>query len=67
MRQRITYLLPPGSGVDPADIKVDNSNVLKLGEDLLSYAKSSESAEERRITIGLSELPQEVFQDTSSR
>ena len=52
MRQRVTYLLPAGTGVDPADIE--------LADDALIYAKSSDAAEERRITIGLSDLPQEV-------
>ncbi|SMY26962.1 unnamed protein product [Zymoseptoria tritici ST99CH_1A5] len=52
MRQRVTYLLPAGTGVDPADIE--------LADDALIYAKSSDAAEERRITIGLSDLPQEL-------
>jgi hypothetical protein len=52
MRQRITYLLPAGAGVDPADIRV--------GQNDLTYAKSNEVAEERRITVDLSDLPDEV-------
>ena len=49
MRQRITYLLPQGTGVNPADIDV--------GKDHLTFAKASDAAIERRITVGLSELP----------
>lgn len=52
MRQRITYLLPEGIGIDPSDIEV--------GEFDLTFAKTHSTAEERRITLGLSELPQEV-------
>lgn len=52
MRQRITYLLPSGTSIDPADIKHDASS--------LDYSRSAEAAEERRITIGLSEIPEEV-------
>ncbi|EME42799.1 hypothetical protein DOTSEDRAFT_173233 [Dothistroma septosporum NZE10] len=52
MRQRITYLLSNGTGVDPADITV--------GDTELTYAQAHNAAEERRITIGYSELPQEI-------
>lgn len=52
MRQRITYLLPHGSGVNPADIKVTDNE--------LTFARADDAAEERRITVGLSELPKEV-------
>lgn len=49
MRQRITYILPEGTGVDPADIKA--------GKDHLTFAKANNAAVERRITLGLTELP----------
>lgn len=52
MRQRITYLLPEGTGIDPADIQVS--------KDELKYSKIEQAAEERRITLGLSELPEDV-------
>ena len=52
MRQRITYLLPHGTGVDPADITVADTE--------LTYAQAHHAAEERRITIAYSELPQQV-------
>ena len=52
MRQRITYLLPNGTGVDPADITV--------GDTELTYAQAHNATEERRITVGFDELPKEV-------
>ncbi|KAF7189890.1 Protein pbn1 [Pseudocercospora fuligena] len=52
MRQRQTYLLPSGSGVDPNDIEV--------GKDHLSFAGAGQAAVETRITVGLSELPKEL-------
>ncbi|UJO19522.1 uncharacterized protein CLAFUR5_06657 [Fulvia fulva] len=52
MRQRITYLLPNGTGVDPADITVSDTE--------LKYAQARDAAEERRITIGYDELPKEI-------
>lgn len=52
MRQRITYLLPEGTGIDPADIQVT--------KDELKYSKIDQAAEERRITLGLNELPEDV-------
>lgn len=52
MHQRITYLLPEGTGIDPADIELTDSE--------LKYRKVADAAEERRITLGLSELPKEV-------
>ncbi|KAF2208174.1 hypothetical protein CERZMDRAFT_49659 [Cercospora zeae-maydis SCOH1-5] len=49
MRQRITYLLPRGTGVDPSDIVA--------GKDDLTFSHTANAAIERRITLGLSELP----------
>lgn len=50
MRQRITYLLPGDHEINPADIKFDEKELL------YDY----DVAEERRITLGLSDLPLEV-------
>lgn len=52
MHQRITYLLPPGTGVNPSDIDA--------GKDHLTFAKAHDAAVERRMTLGLSELPHYV-------
>lgn len=52
MRQRITYLLPEGTGIDSADIQVS--------KDELKYSKIEQAAEETRITLGLRELPEDV-------
>ena len=52
MKQRITYLLPDGSGLDPADIKVQN--------DSLEFTRTAEAAEEWRLTLGFNDLPEEV-------
>ena len=52
MRQRITYILPEGSNVHRADLKVSN--------DSLNFTKAGEAAEEWRLTLGLDDLPEEV-------
>jgi hypothetical protein len=52
MKQRITYFLPEGNRVDPADIQVEH--------DSLNFTKAHEAAEEWRLTIGLPDLPDEV-------
>lgn len=52
MRQRITYLLHEGTGVDPNGIHVTDTD--------LDFDQVEAAAEERRITVGLKELPQEV-------
>ncbi|KAF2170847.1 hypothetical protein M409DRAFT_63892 [Zasmidium cellare ATCC 36951] len=52
MRQRITYLLPQGTSVDPSTIK--------LTDDGLDFDDLEAAAEERRITIGLTQLPEEI-------
>lgn len=51
MRQRITYLLPVGSDNNPADIKVSDVSLTHPHQN---------AVEERRITLGLSDLPKEV-------
>ena len=53
MKQRITYFLPEGNRVDPADITVEN--------DSLNFTKAHEAAEEWRLTLGLQDLPDEVW------
>lgn len=53
MRQRITYLLSQGTSVDPSTIKVTDNG--------LDFDEAETAAEERRITIGLSQLPREVW------
>ena len=58
MKQRITYLLPEGSVIDPDDIRVKN--------DTISFANAKDAAVEKRVTVGLSELPDEVSHWKSS-
>ncbi|CAK3831347.1 related to pbn1 [Lecanosticta acicola] len=52
MRQRITYLLPEGTELDPGDVKVGRTEIF--------YKKVEQAAEENRITLGLSELPEDL-------
>ena len=52
MKQRITYILPDGSNVHRADLKVSNNS--------LYFTKADEAAEEWRLTLGLDDLPEEV-------
>ncbi|EME81833.1 uncharacterized protein MYCFIDRAFT_97860, partial [Pseudocercospora fijiensis CIRAD86] len=52
MRQRVTYLLARGAGVNPADITLE--------KDRVSFAEAHAAAKETRITVGLSELPKEL-------
>lgn len=52
MKQRITYILPPGTGLSASDIAVEH--------DSLSFAKAGLAVEEWRFTLGLAELPDEV-------
>lgn len=52
MKQRITYLLPVGSNIDPEKIEVS--------KDQLKLPLSESVAEQKRVTVGLSELPEEV-------
>lgn len=52
MKQRLTYFLPEGSGIDPSDIKIS--------EDSLNFTKAAQASEEWRLTRGPGELPEEV-------
>ncbi|KAK4539998.1 hypothetical protein LTR36_009896 [Oleoguttula mirabilis] len=52
MKQRITYLVPQGHGIDPASIQTSN--------DTLTFADAKDAAVEKRVTAGLSELPAEL-------
>ncbi|KAK5713032.1 protease B nonderepressible form [Elasticomyces elasticus] len=53
MKQRITYLLPPGTDYDPANIHI--------GPDSVNITNTAEApAIEKRVTAGLSELPAEL-------
>lgn len=52
MKQRVTYFLPEGARVDPQDIHVTN--------DSLTFARAKDAAIEKKVTAGLSELPEEV-------
>lgn len=53
MKQRITYLLPQDSGLQQKDIAVEH--------DQLVFSKTRRAALEKRVTVGLSELPDEVL------
>lgn len=59
MKQRITYLLPEGTGIGPADINV--------GNDSLDFTHAGEAGEEWRLTLGLNDLPEEVRCSTRRR
>lgn len=52
MKQRVTYLLPEGSNIAPDEIKIE--------KDALIYTNAKDAALEKRVTVGLSELPDEV-------
>lgn len=52
MKQRITYLLPEGTKINPEDIHITTN--------ALTYADAKNAALEKRLTAGLSELPSEV-------
>ncbi|KAK5125523.1 hypothetical protein LTR85_000634 [Meristemomyces frigidus] len=52
MKQRITYILLQGHGIDPETIQTSN--------DTLTLATAKDAAVEKRVTAGLSELPQEI-------
>ncbi|KAK5729425.1 protease B nonderepressible form [Elasticomyces elasticus] len=53
MKQRITYLLPPGTDYDPANIHI--------GPDSVNITNTAgPPAIEKRVTAGLSELPAEL-------
>lgn len=52
MKQRITYLLPQGTGLSASDIEVENES--------LKFTKASPAVEEWKFTLGMGELPEEV-------
>ncbi|KAK3676532.1 protease B nonderepressible form [Recurvomyces mirabilis] len=52
MKQRVTYFPPPGSDVPPSSVNVTSGNV--------DFPLGILPAVEKRITVGLSELPVEV-------
>jgi hypothetical protein len=52
MKQRITYLPSAGSSFDPAGIKISDDGV--------NVTATEPPAVEKRVTVGLSELPLEV-------
>ena len=52
LKQRITYVQPDGRGIDVEDILIKN--------DGLSFNNAPAAALEKRLTIGLTELPREV-------
>ena len=52
MKQRVTYLLPEGTKINPEDIAITKN--------ALTYANAKNAALEKRLTAGLSELPLEV-------
>lgn len=52
MKQRITYIVPESTGIDPASIDV--------AQDKVAFANAKDAAVEKRVTVGLSELPDEV-------
>ena len=54
MKQRLTYLLPEGSGISPTDIQISGERV--------NFTKADQASEQWRITLGLHELPEEVSQ-----
>lgn len=53
MKQRITYLLPPGSNLQDFDIAVTPDNLI--------FAKAQNAVEEWKFTLGVEELPGEVY------
>lgn len=58
MKQRITYLVPEGTGIDPSSIVVEPHS--------LEFKNARLAALEKRVTVGLSELPQEVRRPISN-
>lgn len=52
MKERITYILPPGTDLGASD--------LDIKPDSLTFAKGGLAVEEWRFTLGLDELPHEV-------
>ena len=52
MKQRITYILPRDTVADPETIAV--------GDDHLNFTKTTQAAEEWKLTLGKADLPDEV-------
>ena len=52
MKQRITYLVPRGDGVNPEDIQVTKDSV--------HYKRADQAAEEWRLTLEINDVPQGV-------
>lgn len=56
MKQRITYVQPEGTGIDP--------NAIHVNPDSLVFSNSHNAALEKRVTVGLKELPDEVIMES---
>jgi hypothetical protein len=54
MKQRITFVQPEGTGIDPNGIHVNPDTVI--------FSNARSAALEKRLTLGLEDLPVEVRQ-----
>ena len=52
MKQRITFIQPEGTGIDPNGIHVNPDTVV--------FSNARSAALEKRLTLGLEDLPAEV-------
>ena len=52
MKQRITFIQPEGTGIDP--------NGIHVNPDTLVFSNARSAALEKRLTLGLEDLPAEV-------
>jgi hypothetical protein len=53
MKERVTYIIrKPEQGFDPSGLEITNSSLA---------VSSLDAAKEHQVTLGLEELPQEVF------
>jgi len=52
MKQRITFIQPEGTGIDPNGIHVNPDTVI--------FSNARSAALEKRLTLGLEDLPAEV-------
>lgn len=52
MRTRITFMHPPGDQFDPTQLRLENDTL---------HVESLRAAREDRLTVGLDELPQELW------
>jgi hypothetical protein len=52
MKQRITFIQPEGTGIDPSGVHVN--------PDTLVFSNARNAALEKRLTLGLEDLPAEV-------